>query len=218
MSDFLVLLENEVQIVALLFLGFVYVFRIAWLLRFKSYTERTYPTGSEKAGIMYSMMNVAMPWEMESTRKKPGFYAQFILFHVGITIAISTTFIIPYWPDLFKIKIIVLTFQFIVGIAFIIGLVRLYGRITNPPMRLISTPDDYFSLIIIIIYFAVSFFAIPNEYETNELPLIIFFGLTAFLLIYIPFSKICHYLYYPFTRYFLGKTLGHRGVFPLKKY
>ena len=217
MSDFLVLLENEVQIIALFFFGFVYIFRIAWLLKFKYYTERTFPAGNEKAGILYSMMNVAMPWEMESTRKKPGFYTQFIIFHVGITIAISTTFIIPYLPDLFKTKIIVWIFQFIVGIAFIIGLIRLYRRIVNPAMRLISTPDDYFSLILIIIYFAVSFFAIPNEYETNELPLIIFFGLTAFLLIYVPFSKICHYLYYPFTRYFLGRTMGHRGVFPIKK-
>ena len=217
MSDFLVLLENEVQIVALIFLGFVYIFRIAWLLKFKSYTERTYPAGNKKAGIIYSMMNVAMPWEMESTRKNPGFYTQFIIFHVGITIAISTTFIIPYWPDLFKIKIIVWVFQFIVGIAFVIGLIRLYRRIANPAMRLISTPDDYFSLVLMIIYFAVSFFAIPNEYETNELTLIIFFGLTAFLLIYVPFSKICHYLYYPFTRYFLGRTMGHRGVFPIKK-
>lgn len=218
MSDFLVLLENEVQVVALLFLGFVYVFRIAWLLKFKSYKERTYPAGNEKTGIMYSMMNVAMPWDMESTRKKPGFYTQFIIFHIGITIAISTTFIIPYWPDLFKIKIIVLLFQFIVGMAFIVGLVRLYRRITTPAMRLISTPDDYFSIILMIIYFAVGFFAIPNEYETNELPLIIFFGLTAFLLVYVPFSKVCHYLYYPFTRYFLGRTMGHRGVFPIKKY
>jgi len=218
MSDFLELLENEVQIIALLFLGFVYVFRIFWLLKFKSYTEKTYPAGSEKAGIMYSMMNVAMPWEMESTKKKPGFYAQFILFHVGITIAISATFIISYWPDLFKIKIIVWIFQFIVVVAFIVGLIRLYRRIAKPAMRLISTPDDYFSLIIMNIYFAVSFFAIPNEFGTSELPLIIFFGLTAFLLIYVPFSKICHYLYYPFTRYFLGKTLGHRGVFPIKKY
>ncbi len=41
-----------------------------------------------------------------------------------------------------------------------------------------------------------------------------FFILTAFFLIYVPFSKISHYLYYPFTRYYLGKTLGHRGVHP----
>ena len=44
-----------------------------------------------------------------------------------------------------------------------------------------------------------------------------YFFLTAFFLIYVPFSKISHYLYYPFTRYYLGKSLGRRGVFPMKR-
>ena len=44
-----------------------------------------------------------------------------------------------------------------------------------------------------------------------------FFLLTAFFLIYVPFSKISHYLYYPFTRYWLGKTLGHRGSLPVNQ-
>jgi hypothetical protein len=41
--------------------------------------------------------------------------------------------------------------------------------------------------------------------------------MTTLFLIYVPFSKISHYLYYPFSRYFMGKTMGHRGVFPRKK-
>jgi hypothetical protein len=41
--------------------------------------------------------------------------------------------------------------------------------------------------------------------------------MTAFFLIYVPFSKISHYLYYPFTRYYLGKSLGYRGVFPIRR-
>jgi len=43
------------------------------------------------------------------------------------------------------------------------------------------------------------------------------FWTTAFFLVYVPFSKIGHYLYYPFTRYYLGKTLGYRGVYPMVK-
>ena len=33
----------------------------------------------------------------------------------------------------------------------------------------------------------------------------------------VPFSKIGHYLYYPITRYYLGRSLGYRGVFPIQK-
>jgi len=217
MSNFLRILESEVQIAALIFMGTVYIFRLIWMFKFKSPKERTLPEGSERAGIAYSLINVAMPWAMESTRKKPGFYAQFVIFHIGVAAAISATFIIPYWPELFKIKAVVWFFQLIIGAAFIVGLMRLYRRITNPSVRLISTLDDYLSLILMILFFAAGFLAVPNKYQKAEWTLVLFFGLTAFFLIYVPFSKICHYLYYPFTRFFLGKTLGHRGVLPAKK-
>jgi hypothetical protein len=46
--------------------------------------------------------------------------------------------------------------------------------------------------------------------------LIAFFGLTAFFLVYVPFSKISHYVYWPFIRYYVGKHLGHRGAYPTK--
>lgn len=217
MSGFLQLLENEIQIAALSFLFSVYIIRIIWLFRFSYRKERTFPAGSTKASIIHSLMNIAMPWAMESVRKKPGFYAQFVIFHVGVTGAIIATFIIPYWPNVFKIRAVVILFQVSVGAALIVGLMRLFRRISNPAMRLISTLDDYASLILMILFFATGMLAIPNKYEMNEWPLILFFVITAFLLVYIPFSKIGHYLYYPFTRYFLGKTMGHRGTFPRKK-
>ena len=61
--------------------------------------------------------------------------------------------------------------------------------------------------------------AVPNDITGGivEWHLLTFFMLTAFFLIYVPFSKISHYLYYPFTRYYLGKTMGYRGVFPIQR-
>ncbi len=217
MSEFLQILENEIQIAALSFLFIVYIIRIIWLFRFTYRKERTFPAGSTKAGVIYSLMNVAMPWAMESVRKKPGFYIQFVIVHIGVVAAISATFIIPYRPDLFKIKSVVILFQIIVGAALVASLMRLFRRISKPAVRLISTADDYASLILMILFFATGILAIPNKHEMNEWPLILFFAITAFLLVYVPFSKIGHYLYYPFTRYFLGKTMGHRGIFPRKK-
>ncbi|MFC2165580.1 hypothetical protein ACFLT2_11365 [Acidobacteriota bacterium] len=217
MSEFLRILENEVQLVCLAFLLIVYIIRIFWLFRFSSMKERTYPAGNSASGIVYSMMNIAMPWAMESVRKKPGFYVQFVIFHVGVVFAIGATFIIPYWPEIFETKPVVFMFQLVVGAAFIVGLYRLYRRISSPAMRMISSGDDYFSLALMISYFAVAVWAMPNNYIRNELPLILFFALTALFLVYVPFSKIGHYLYYPFTRFFLGRTMGHRGVGPRKK-
>ncbi len=217
MSEFLKVLEDQVQIVALIFMATVYTIRLIWMFRFKAGKEITDSVGSRRVGVAYSMMNVVMPWAMESARKNLNFYAQFVIFHAGVAVAIAATFIIPYWPEFFEITPIMRIFQLIVGAAFAVGVIRLIRRITNPSMRIISTPDDYFSIILMTVWFASGVFAIPNEYKVSEWPLIIFFSMTTLFLVYVPFSKISHYLYYPFTRYFLGKTMGHRDVFPRKR-
>lgn len=217
MSDTLKLFENELQIGALLFLTIVYTIRIIWLLRFKAREERTHAEGSASRGVGYSLMNIAMPWAMESTRRKPGFYAQFVIFHLGVAAAIAATFIIPYAPRLFEIRAVVRVFQGSMGAAFIVGIFRFARRLRTPALRLVSTADDYISLLLMILFFAAGVMAVPNTPWKSEWPLIFFFGLTAFFLVYVPFSKIGHYLYYPFARYFLGKTLGHRGVMPRQR-
>ena len=107
--------------------------------------------------------------------------------------------------------------QVVIGAAFVVGVVRMIRRIANPYMRALSSPDDYFSLLLLTVWFAFAFLAVPNNYQGGEGILLTYFFMTAFFLIYVPFSKISHYLYYPFTRYYLGKTLGHRGVFPIRR-
>ena len=76
-----------------------------------------------------------------------------------------------------------------------------------------GSPDDYFSMILLNIWLVTAFFAVR---QTSEPWLIAFFGTTTFFLIYVPFSKISHYLLWPFIRYYQGKHFGHRGVYPKK--
>ncbi|HVP91427.1 MAG TPA: hypothetical protein VMS75_09435 [Terriglobales bacterium] len=217
LSGHLRLLENEVQIAALLFMAVVYSFRLLWIFRFRARRERTFPAGSEAAGIRYSLLNIMMPWAMESTRKRPWFYVQFAIFHLGVVAAIAATFIIPYAPRVFEIGAVVRAFQIALAAAVLVGLLRLARRLRDPAVRLISTVDDFLSLLLMIAFFAAGVLAVPNDYRRAEWPLLVFFGLTAFFLVYVPFSKICHYLYYPFTRYYLGRSQGHRGTLPPRR-
>ena len=221
MSDLLKFSEGTLQEVALCVMGFVYLCRITWFLRFKAGKERQASTGlgdtTPKRGILYSWANVAMPGAMESTRKRFILYLQFVIFHVGVVAAIGLSFIIPYAPGLLESVAAVLIIQVLCGAACLVGVIRIFRRMVSPHMRAISTPDDHFSLWLLTVWFAFAFLAAPNDYRGGEGVLLAFFFLTAFFLLYVPFSKISHYLYYPFTRYYLGKTLGHRGVFPVRK-
>ncbi len=221
MSDLLHFCEHTLQEVALVVMALVYTTRIIWLLRFKAGGERQGPTGSASTtparGILYSWANVGMPWAMESTRKRFFLYAQFVVFHIGVTAAIALSFLIPYVPSLLTSRAVVLILQVIIGAAFVVGVIRIVRRVASPYMRAISSPDDYFSLLLLTVWFLSAVVAAPNKASGGEWHLLSFFMLTAFFLIYVPFSKISHYLYYPFTRYYLGKTLGYRGVFPIQR-
>lgn len=211
MDGFLRIMENEVQLAALTFMGIVYLLRIRWLLRFSAPGENTPSRGNERAGIAYALVNIALPWSMESSRRHWFKYVEFVLFHVGVAVAIAVTFILPYAPSLIAAPATVTVIQVLLGLAFLAGVLRLLKRCIRPELRLISSPDDYFSLVLLNLYFVTAFFATPNQ---NRSALLAFFGLTAFFLVYVPFSKISHYLYYPFQKYYLGKHFGHRGVYP----
>jgi nitrate reductase gamma subunit len=221
MSETLRFVSDDLQLMALGFMAIVYILRIRWLLKFKASRERQAPSGSLNTssfkGIVYSWANIAMPWSMESTRRMAFFYAQFVIFHLAVAANIGMSFIIPYAPGLMKPIAVVRLLQFLFAAAVLIGCYRLYRRLSNPAMRLISTPDDIFSLVLLTVWSLASFFAAPNRPDLGEGPLMVYFIMTAFFLIYVPFSKISHYLYYPFTRFYFGRTMGHRGVYPIKR-
>jgi nitrate reductase gamma subunit len=221
MSELLHFSEHRLQEVALLVIACVYALRIRWMLGFKAGRDRQAPTGPRppaiERGILYSWLNVAMPWAMESTRTHFLLYVQFVVFHLGVTAAIALSFIIPYAPQWLESRWFVVVLQLTMGAAFLVSLARLSRRLSQKTMRAISTPDDYFSLSLLTVWFLFAVLAAPNRIDGGETVLLIYFFLTAFFLMYVPFSKISHYLYYPFTRFYLGRTLAHRGVFPIHR-
>ncbi len=220
-SPLLQFAENLLQIVALLFMATVYTLKIRWILHFAAGKDRSRPAGAGGTngpkGAKTSLLAIAMPWTMGSTRSHPLLYAQFVIFHLGVAGSIAMSFIIPYAPGLLRGAGIVAALQVLFLAAALVGVIRLVRRLSDPYMRAISSPDDYFSLCLLIVWLVFSAMAAPNNPQAGEGPLLAYFLLTAFFLVYVPFSKISHYLYYPFSRWYLGKALGHRGVYPLVK-
>ena len=216
-SPLLQFVEDRLQIAALLFMASVYVIRVLWLFHFRAVRERAAAEGRASAGAGYSLSNIARPWAMESTRTRPLFYLQFVVFHLGVTAAIAATFIIPYAPQWLAPRGRVIAFQALMAAAFVVAVFRLVRRLRRPVLQLVSTPDDYAAITLMMAYFILGILAVPNRPDRGEGPMIAFFILTAFFLVVVPFSKISHYLYYPFTRIILGRTLGRRGVLPVRR-
>jgi len=220
-SPLLSFAENELQVAALVFMAVVYSLKIRWILKFPAAKDRQ-PPGSRTdtnatRGARLSLLQIANPWAMASTREHPFLYAGFVVFHLGVAASILMSFLIPYGPRLIEGPVAVAVLEVIFGAAFVAGVTRFYRRVRDPYLRSVNTPDDYFSLALLIGWLALSFLAATNRPQAGETPLLAYFFVTAFFLIYVPFSKISHYIYYPFARWYLGRTLGYRGVYPLRK-
>ncbi len=209
--------------ITLFVMGVVYTLRLRWLMSFKAGKDRSAPGGggrtSAKKGAYYSLANFAMPWSMESTRRGLFFYSTFVVFHLGVACGIALAFISTLYRPLVEQPAVAWTFGTLAGLAFLIGIGRMIRRVGVPVMRLISTPDDYFCLVMLTVWFLIGTVTQAHVAGVRQFPqegwMIAYLYLTSFFLLYVPFSKISHYLYYPFTRWWIGKALGHRGSYPV---
>jgi hypothetical protein len=186
----------------------VYAIRIAWYLRFRLAGDKSRARGSRSVGAAYSFTTIARPWSMESTRKGLWQWLEFGIFHIGIGVTIAYSFIEPAYPDLFTPlvnTILVLTQVF----ALAAGLIRVYKRFFHKKIRLVSSADDFFSLIAVNLLFVtclLTLLEVPYGLELYSIWLTV-------VIVYEPFSKLQHYIFYPFARYYYGTYLGHRGIY-----
>jgi len=212
-SHALYVLEEPVQYICLAFMALMYAIKINQLLKKPFPPEKAELKGDRTAGAIYSLANVLRPWEMESTRTHVYFYVEFLIFHIAVALTIGSTFFIPLVPHLMTAGVTTVI-QIFMGLAFLIGLRRIYRRFTVPEIKIISSPDDYFAIILMTAFFGVGF--ITMQMWKLGLPetgwMWIFFLMTTFFLLYVPFSKISHYVLYPFGRVNFGMIFGGRGI------
>jgi nitrate reductase gamma subunit len=198
---------EQAHIYALVFMALVYCIRIAWILRFRLARDLARPRGSGLMGAAMAMTTMFRPWSMETTRQGFVQWVEFGVFHIGIGVMIGISFVIsiaPHWVTPPVVALIIVS----QALALVAGILRIVKRVGEPKMRAISSPDDYFSLVVINVLFIACILAaldVSLAYEG-------YFILLAIIIAYVPFSKISHYLYYPIARYFYGSYLGRRGI------
>jgi hypothetical protein len=145
---------------------------------------------------------------MESTRHHLWRWIEFAIYHLGAGAAILATFTIPFAPSIMT-RNVSLAIAILVAVAFVIGILKLRRRVVSLDLRLVSTPDDYFSLAGVEVFFLFTVMALatgsPGWMKA-------YFITTAAFLFYVPFSKISHYVQWFFARAFFGLRFGRRGI------
>jgi len=207
------LVMNQLHYLGLLFMISVYAYRIHQIFQFPAAKEGTPPKGDQRQAIRYSYLTLAMPWEIESQKRHMYRYIEFVIFHIAMAVSILFTWTLPMAHEFMKNPVIIGFSEFFFVLGFLTGTSRLARRLYSPAMREISSFDDYFSLILLTLWMLFGILAAPLKSEPF---LFGFYCFATFLHFYVPFSKIMHYLYWPFIRYYMGKHFGHRGTYPKK--
>jgi hypothetical protein len=181
------------------------------LLRIRDIMNRPFkndlsrPQGSDRRGVLFAFTLGMAPWEKESTRKHWVSYFRGIFFHLGVFTAFGVLFASPWISALPQAIIwfgLVMT-----GLGAVFGFAGIYIRLAGENERILSLPDDYFSVFLTSAFVALAFVVLILP---TWLP--VFYITTAILCIYVPFSKIRHCVYFFYSKFFFGKGFGHRGV------
>ena len=111
------------------------------------------------------------------------------------------------WPHLPNTIIL---FSGAVATAVLIAL--LIRRATHPVQKLISTADDYISMVAVLLPLITGIAAFAHVGARYETLFAIHLLCVEFMLIWYPFSKLMHaFMTFP-SRYQSGTFFGHRGV------
>ena len=208
------ILLHQLHYASLAFMIIAYAIKIKQMLNKMMPKEGTPAKGDHGQGINYAFWQLAMPWEMESQRKHWYRWLEFAFFHVAMAAGIGVAFTMPWGHSYMTHPYVIYAMQGIFALAAVIGVSRFLRRVGDPAVRAISSPDDYFCILLLTAWMGTGVMMAP---QTSEAWLLAYFGIATFFLFYVPFSKISHYVFWPFMRYYMGKHFGHRGVYPKKR-
>jgi hypothetical protein len=170
-------------------------------------SDRSLVKGNLAHGIRYAFTAGMMPWAKESTRIHMIAYLRGIGFHIGIFTALAALLISPFW--IFLPPYLAALLEWVMIIGALLGAAGGVMRIVEPNLRDLSLPDDHFAVWLTTLFMGVT--ALGLLIPAVRVPMYIIAGIT---LIYLPFGKIRHCLYFFFSRLFFGKFFGRRAVLP----
>jgi hypothetical protein len=166
------------------------------------------PKGSTGLGVLYAFTLGMAPWAKESTRLHWAAYLRGVAFHLGILLGLVILIISPWIPALPPLWHWVLAIGS--GLGAVLGLVGFAARFIERNLHALSTRDDYFTVLLVSLFLAATALWLVFQPAFQS----VYYLVSAALLVYAPFSKIRHCLYYAYSRLFFGKQMGSHAILP----
>lgn len=183
--------------------------------------DRVKSKGSKAGGVVMAYLKSILiwpfiPWVKNTFKKNPLIYIAGGLFHLGLfVVLILGTAHMLVWKSLlgFGWKTLPLPIVDWMAAVTICALVVLFiNRLINPVLKLISGPAEWLNLLFVFLPMITGYALTHHLFFRYEVLFSIHMLCADFLLIWIPFSRISHFIFYFFSKTIHGEEFGKRGV------
>jgi nitrate reductase gamma subunit len=201
------LVAQMIAAAALVFSLAAFAWRLRIFNRLAAPADRSPARGDVGQGVLYAYTLGMAPWSKESTRRHWASYLRGVAFHLGIFLCLVVLVLSPWVPRLPVIARLVLAV--LATLAAVFGLIGFAARAVDANLKALSTPDDLFAVLMVSLFLASGalWLAMPAMQP-------VFYMTAAAMLVYAPFGKIRHCIYFAYARLFFGRYTGRRGVLP----
>lgn len=190
--------------------------------------DRVPNKGSKLRGVVVSYAKGLLiwpfiPWVKNTINRAPVTYLAGGLFHFGLfVVVILGTAHMLVWKSLLGFGWPTLPLPIVdwLSAVTIVAMIALFvNRLVNPVLKLISGPAEWLNLLIVFLPMVTGyglthhrlFAMIALPYENLYIGHMMSINI---MLIWIPFSRISHFMFYFFSRTFHGAQAGKRAVMP----
>jgi len=185
--------------------------------------DRTPGMGSKLSGVVVSFLKGILiwpfiPWVKRTFNRRPVVYIAGGIFHLGLFVVIflGAAHMLVWksllgfgWPTL-PLPIV----DWLAAGAIIALIVLFIERLVNPVMRLLTGPAEWLNWLAVFLPMVSGYMMTHHLWFPYEVLFSLHMAFVDFLLIWIPFSRISHFMLYFFSRVIHGQEFGKRGVTP----
>jgi nitrate reductase gamma subunit len=201
--------------------GMTYRFVRVLLLGWKP--DKVPGKGSKLGGVAVSYLKGLIiwpfiPWVKNTFTRNPLIYLAGGLFHLSLftVLILGTTHMLVWksllgfgWPTL---PLPIVDWMAAAGIAAMIALA--INRLIHPVLKLLTGAAEWLNLLLVFLPMTTGYILTHHLFFPYEMGFTIHMLTVNILLIWIPFSRIAHFMFYFFSRTIHGAQFGKRAVTP----
>lgn len=210
------------QVALLVFLGGM-VYRLIRVLFLGWKPDKVPARGSKLGGTAKSFAKGLLvlpfiPWVKRTFSKNPVIYLAGGLFHLGLfAVLIFGTPHMLVWKSLLGFGWPTLPLpvtDWLAAVAIVAMIALLIHRLVNPVMKLITGPAEWLNWLFVFLPMITGYLMTHHVVNPYEKIYALHMITVDVLLIWIPFSRISHFIFYFFSRTIHGFEYGKRAVNP----